>query len=114
VDLFGALSNQSVQDRLAHLAILRQRLLNGAPATVPPIVRPAARAGDLLQAITAVLEEAGQPTPVAEIRQGVKQRLGRPVNPGSVKACLSECAFGPSPRFKRLKRGVYRLVIQKP
>lgn len=110
VDLIGALCNPTAKDALSQLVALKRKLLKDAPAVVPPSARPLARAGELLQSAVAVLSDSDRPLRVAEVRQEIECRLGRPVNPGSVKACLSEWTIGPSPRFERVERGVYRLA----
>lgn len=110
MDLLGALSNPDVRGKLERLAMLRRRLLREAPATSAPTPYPPARAGELVQTVTAVLADAGRAMRVAEIREAVEHRFGHSVNPKSVKACLSECALSSPPRFKHVKRGVYRLA----
>jgi hypothetical protein len=108
VELVRALSNRSARGRLSQLGVLR-RLLTGALAEAPIRTRPPTRAGELLRTITTVLAQSDHPMQVAEIRESVERALGRSVNRGSLKACLSEGSFGTSPRFVRIERGVYRL-----
>lgn len=110
MDLLRALSNPDVRVKLAQLAKLSHRLLSEAPATMAPIARPPARAGELVQTVTAVLADAGRPMQVAEVREAVEHRLGHPLSQASIKACLSEYTLRPSPRFERIERGVYRSV----
>jgi len=63
-----------------------------------------------LATVTSVLELAGKPMSVREIRARVEQRLGEHVPCSSVKEALSAHAHGGDQRFRRIRRGYYELV----
>jgi hypothetical protein len=113
VDLIDALCNPTTQDKLARLVACRKRLLSGAPAQVEPTPRPPARAGEILKAVEAVLATHGTMR-VGEVFLAVQNMLGREVNRGTVKACLSEGTMTTPPKFMRASRGRYRLAYQTP
>lgn len=110
MELMGALSNRENHEKLARLNALRRDLLEDAPEKAPVTSRPQAGAGAILKAICAVLDESGEVMEVSAIREAVEHCLQRPVNPGSVKACLSEGSLATPARFKRTGYGCYRLI----
>lgn len=110
MDLLGALSKSEMVAKLSSLSKLRKKLLHElAPASRQSTPLPL-RPGELSEAIAKVLVEATEPVHLTAIRHAVERRLDRPVNAGSVKACLSEgTLLRPQPRFTRCGPGVYRL-----
>jgi hypothetical protein len=109
MELASALSNRENRKKLTMLKAMKDGLLQNAPEQTPATSRPPARAGDLLKAICAVLVDSSEAMEVSAIREAAERRLQSPVNPGSVKACLSEGALSTPARFIRTKRGMYRL-----
>ena len=105
----GALCNPANREKVARLAACRRRLLSGAPAQVAPAPRPPARAGEVVEAIQAVLATHGTMR-VSEVFLAVQSQLRREVNRSTVKACLSEGSLATPPRFKRAGYGRYRLT----
>ena len=105
----GVLCNRASRERVDRLVISRRQLLNGAPASVPPTPRPPARAGEVVEAVQAVLATHGTMR-VTEIFLAVQNQLQGEVNRSTVKACLSEGALARTPRFKRVGYGRYRLA----
>ena len=65
------------------------------------------RQGAIQAAIFAVLEEAGRPLPVREVRVLVEARLGHAVSADTVRSCLSVAAREPGSRVKRVAFGRY-------
>lgn len=107
--LMGALCNPANRERTAQLVACRRRLLNGAPTQIAPTPHPPARAGEIAEAVQAVLATHGTMR-VGEVFLAVRNLLQREVNRGTVKACLSEGALATPPKFKRVGRGRYRLI----
>jgi hypothetical protein len=63
----------------------------------------------VLETVTLVLEQAGDPMQVREIHAAAEQLAGEPLRWTSVKAALAACADGSEARFKRVRRGNYRI-----
>ncbi len=79
MDLMGGLSNPANRERVARLAACRRRLLAGALAKVAPTPRPPARAGEVAEAVQAVLATHGTMR-VGEVFLAVQNHLKREVN----------------------------------
>jgi len=109
MELIGALSKPETVAMLADLDKLRKRLLRECAEKPPSSTPPPPRPGDIPKAVVEVLAETAAPMHVSDIRRGVERLLKRPVNPRSVKACLSEGTLLRKPRFKRTRHGCYRL-----
>ena len=64
----------------------------------------------MLAAVTHVLEIADRPMSTGEIYRAAEELAGQPLLQTSVKAALAACSSGPSPRFRRVRHGVYQLA----
>jgi len=64
------------------------------------------RQGSILEAVTNVLEQAGQPLRVRAVQAAVEELLGSAIPFSSVNEALSTHA-GPDKRFHRLRYGLY-------
>lgn len=69
------------------------------------------RQGRIIDAITRVLGEHGEPMQAREVHAGVEALLGEPVRWTSVKATLAGNLDGPAPRFVRVARGRYDIPL---
>jgi hypothetical protein len=67
------------------------------------------RQGRIIDAISQVLVEEGDPMQARDVHAQVETLLGEPVRWATVKATLAGNLNGPSPRFVRVARGRYRL-----
>jgi len=67
-----------------------------------------AKESPVLQTVTLVLELAGGPMRTHEIHAAAEQLAGQSLLWTSVKAALAAGASGNSPRFKRVRHGVYQ------
>ena len=63
----------------------------------------------VLETVTLVLEQAGDPMHVREIHAAAEQLAGEPLLWKSVKAALAVNAEGDGARFERVRRGYYRI-----
>ena len=112
MELKGALSNPFTSDkasRLAGLAMVHERLLRQA-ATSPRPPRPAApKASRVLENVVSVLELSGREMRAREIHAAAEALVGEPLLWTSVKAALASGTAGSSPRFRRVRHGVYQL-----
>jgi|SRR5581483_11388829 len=112
MDLNGALSNPFERHKLllGRLPSLHHRLLALA-AQSPRKPQPRLpRAIPLHEMITELLEQAGQPIPVSELREAIEQRLGRRLPRTTLKAALAAGLSGDRPRFRRQRYGVYEIA----
>ena len=109
VHLVGALSGTDTPERLTRLNALRKRLIQESADLPIPSTPPPARVGDIPKAIIKALEARAEPMHVSEIHSAIEGLLDRPVNPRSVKSCLSEGARRRQPTFRRTAYGCYRL-----
>jgi hypothetical protein len=107
MELNGALSNPRVAVELRALIPLRERLLELTSDNPRRFRRPVpSRALPISDTITAVLRLAEEPMKIPEIRAAVEV-LGEPLSTKRIKEALSAGTFGRSPRFRRIRRGVY-------
>ena len=73
--------------------------------------RPApVKVSPVLETVTMVLELAGEPMRAREIHTAAQQLAGEQLLWTSVKAALAAGMAGKSPRFRRVRRGVYQTV----
>jgi hypothetical protein len=108
LELIGARSNPRAGVELVRLGALHDELLRRASAN-PREPRPApARVSPVLETVTLVLERAGGPLRAREIHAAVQQLAGEQLLWTSVKAALAAGVAGKSPRFRRVRRGVYQ------
>ena len=110
MELSGALWNLYNQGRLPKLAALHRRLLSQTPETgvgARPLRR---RQGALLDAITTVLELAGCPLRVREVRAAVEELYGERVPFSSVNEALSTQANSDGGRLRRVRYGTYDMT----
>jgi len=109
LELNGARSNLRAGVELSRLGAIHYELLRKAqanprkPRPVPPRVSP------VLETVTLVLEQAGNPMQVREIHAAAEQLAGEPLLWKSVKAALAVNADGEEARFERIRRGYYRI-----
>jgi hypothetical protein len=78
---------------------------SGAPDEAVCAAHP--RQGRIIDAISQVLIEEGDPMQAREVHARVETLLGEPVRWSSVKATLAGNLKGPDPRFVRVARGRY-------
>jgi len=108
LELNGARSNPRAGVELSRVSALHDELLRKAlvnprkPRPVPPKVSP------VLETVTLVLELAGEPMRARKIHAAAEQLAGEPLRWTSVKAALAAGMAGKSPRFRRVRHGVYQ------
>jgi hypothetical protein len=116
VELNGALSNPFTNHKslLNQLTALHETSLRKAEASPrqPRSVSP--RPSPVLETVALVLTLAEQPMRAREIHATAETLAGQQLHWSSVKASLAAGASGRSPRFERLRRGVYRLARDTP
>jgi hypothetical protein len=107
MELSGALLNPRLQVELPKLVRLREKLAgrDGAERPCRPALRR--RQGSVLDAVTDVLERAGQPLRVRDIHARVEGLLGAAIPFSSVNEALSTHCFGRDRRFRHVRYGVY-------
>jgi len=107
-ELTGALSNPPTPVFLERLNSRHASLQEGSQAAA--VLRPPRRKPQpVLKTIRRIPQEAGRPMHAREIHAAAEQLLGASVSWPSVKHCLSTHSRGEGPRFRRLRRGWYRL-----
>ena len=108
LELNGALSNPRVAVDLVRLGALHDELLAKAlvnprePRSTPAKVSP------VLETVTLVLDSAEEPMRGREIHATAEKLVSEPLCWTSVKAALVTEKAGKSPRFRRVRRGVYQ------
>jgi len=108
LELNGARSNPRAGVELSRVGALHDELLRRAlanprkPRPVPTKVSP------VLETITLVLERAEKPMRAREIHAVASELAGKPLLRTSVKAALAAGMAGKSPRFRRVRNGVYQ------
>jgi len=65
----------------------------------------------VLATVTRVLEQADRPMRACEIHASAQELVGHTLRWTSVKAALAAGARGASPRFERVRLGVYRVRV---
>ena len=109
MEAMGARSNPCTADPLARLSGLHSRLLAGSQT--PPELQPSRRKPQpVLKTILRVLETAEGPMHARDIHAAAEELLCAPVAWSSLKDCLSTHSQGVQPRFRRVRRGWYRLA----
>ena len=88
------------------LGLLLSKLRARRGRRVPKPV-PLPRAGDTKTAVVQVLELAAIPMSLRDVHLACEELLGREVPYTTVKDCLHKHSRGASPRFKRVRHGVY-------
>ena len=86
---------------------MKARLLAAAPVRSEAPATPGQRAGRIKQTVIHVLESAGVPLRVAEVRHACEQQLGAPVNRSTISDCLIKHSNGNQRLFNRTERGSY-------
>jgi hypothetical protein len=112
MELNGAFSNpfETYKSLLGRLSDLHQRLLERAvlsprrPRRAPPKRVP------VLETVTQVLEQAGEPMRARAIHAAAERRLGEPLRWSSVRGVLSAYTIGGDGRFRRIGHGRYELT----
>ena len=92
------------------MAAFAEARFGGRRRQQAPFVQPPCRLGngELQSAVIRVLEAAGRPLGIREVRLAVEQRLRKPVSESSVNACLSVGARRTG-HFQRVSPGCYQL-----
>ena len=104
----GARSNPQALVELRRLGALHRRLVAKAAAN-PTQPRPAPpRPSPVLETVTLVLERTGRPMRAREIHAAAEELAGAALLWTSVKAALAGGVSGDSPRFQRVRHGVYQ------
>ncbi len=107
MELNGACSNPRLQVELPHLTTLLQQI-GAQQQRESRQPRPLGlRQGAVLGAVSSVLQRAGNPMCVREIRGVVEALLCAPIPASSVKEALSAHARERGSRFRRVSHGVY-------
>lgn len=107
----GALSNPRARvefDRLVDLCSrLRQEAADNPrrPRAVPPRLSP------VLKLVSLVLERADGPMRAREIHVAAEELAGTPLRWASVRQALSAGVPAESPRFQRVRHGVYQAAL---
>ena len=110
MELNGARSNPRLQLELSRLGPIHVRLLAIAatrplePRPAPPVPSP------VLESVNLVLERAGRPMRAREIHTAAQELAGEALRWTSVKAALAAGATASSPRFERVRYGIYRVA----
>jgi hypothetical protein len=105
----GARSNPCTPSLPERLASLHASL--GAGSGLAAVPRPKRRKPQpVLKAIVEILESVDGPMHARDIHAAAEELLGAAVSWSSLKDCLSTHAQGERPRFRRLRRGWYRLA----
>jgi hypothetical protein len=94
--VLGALTDRESWFRKAASPLALRRLGNGV----------------VLRAAVDVLATQQRSMSVGEVHAAVEVCLGRAVSLDSVNSCLSTCARGRAPRFRRVARGCYAIASQ--
>ena len=71
------------------------------------LVLPRRKRSPFTDTISTVLRLAGRPMPIPEILVAAEGSFEAPLSAKQIKAALSAGTFGKSPRFRRVRRGVY-------
>ena len=64
----------------------------------------------MLETVTRALERADRPLRACEIHASAQELVGHTLRWTSVKAALAAGARGDSPRFERVRHGIYRVT----
>ncbi len=107
MELIGALSNFSTQERLEKLSAMLAKIEASGAAPRPSRFAAKRRAGLLTRIIEQVLAEAEGPMRMHEIHAAAEELIGQPVPRSTVKNCLANNCKGEKARFVRLERGRY-------
>ena len=113
MELNGALSNPRALLEVSGLGAWHARLV--AKAGVSPRKPRAVAEGvpPVLRLVTQVLEAAGSPMSIREVHGAAERLAGRRLRQASVKGMLAAGTAGSSPRFRRLRVGVYEFVSDR-
>ena len=104
MELNGALLNRAAKYR--ELGLLRSKLLARRKRRVPEPVPPP-RAGDIKAAVVQTLELSASPMRLRDVHRACENLLGREVLYTTVKDCVHKHSRGLSPKFSRVRHGLY-------
>ena len=112
MELNGALSNpfERSKDLLRRLSELHYELLQKAKIDQRRPRQAPTKASPVLETVMLVLESAERPMRAREIHSVAEQLAGVSLLWTSVKAALASGASGRSPRFERVRYGVYQIA----
>jgi hypothetical protein len=108
VEIFGALSNPEILERLERLATKLDHIETGGAAPRPTTLARSVRVGAIPGAIMRVLADSVEPMRMRDIHAEVERLLGPSVTRSAVKNYLANHCQGEQPRFVRIARGRYR------
>ncbi len=109
VEAMGALSNPHNLTTLDQIDALILKILAKPRARFPrPSVHPPRRT-PLLRTVEQVLSDSERAMHIAAIHEALEDRLRTRISRASLKDCLSDHSKGDHPRFRRQRRGWYRL-----
>jgi hypothetical protein len=106
--LIGGLWNPEVRARLQRLHHLLERA-GPSPVSRAQRRRLRRRSGAIERAIITALAGSKREVRLGEICVLITDVLSEPVEPSSVKSCLSRCAQNPESPIERVARGRYRV-----
>jgi DNA-binding MurR/RpiR family transcriptional regulator len=109
MELNGARSNPRLEVELSRLSALHDELLRKALVN-PREPRPVpAKLSPVLETVTLVLEQAGNPMRARDIHAAAERLAGRSLLWSSAKGTLAAYAESSGSRFERVRRGHYRI-----
>jgi hypothetical protein len=108
MEIFGALSNHEILERLEHLATKLDQIEARGATPRPTIIARDVRVGAVPEAIMRVLADSVEPMRMCDIHVEVERLLGQSVTRSAVKNYLANHCRGEHARFVRLGRGRYR------
>lgn len=110
LEIFGALSNPEIQERLERLAAKLGQVEAGGAAPRPTTTARSLRVGAIPEAIMRVLSDSVEPMRMRDIHAEVEVLIGKPVSRSAVKNWLANNVRGEHAPLVRLGRGRYRLA----
>jgi hypothetical protein len=110
MELNGALSNPRLAVELGCLGALHEDLLLRAEADPRQPRPPPPKTSRVLETVTLVLELAERSMRTREIHAAAEQLFGQPLRWTSVKGAIAGHVSGPERRFRRVRRGVYKIT----
>ncbi len=110
MELNEALWNPDLRDRLVKLGALHEQLVARKPIGEAASRSLRRRQEAVLESVTAIVEQAGEPIRVREAHTAVEQIFVEAVPLSSVSEALSTHAIGNDQRFRRVRCGIYERV----
>jgi hypothetical protein len=110
MEIFGALSNPEIHERLRRLARKLEQIEAGLAAPRPTTPARSVRVGAVPKAIMRVLSASVEPMRMRDIHTEVEALIGQQVSRSSVKNWLASHVRGEHAPLVRLGRGRYRMA----